>query len=154
MLDRKILRAYEVFERTIILAVLVLLMIVVLWGTGAFAIEVLSRTWARVTGAPPDPAGAIVFLHEFARLREIFGGFLLLLIGVELMKSVVTYLDRHELHVEVVFTVAMIALARHAIDLDLHTVPPLTLVGLAAAIAGLAFGYYIFRKANDGRGTG
>ena len=63
------------------------------------------------------------------------------------MKTVVAYLDEHELHVEVVFTVAMIAIARHAIDLDLAVTPPLTLVGMGVLIVALACGYYIFRKA-------
>jgi uncharacterized membrane protein (DUF373 family) len=154
MLSRRILRAYDVFERFIVLVVLALLMVVVLWGTATFAIEVVTKVVDRLRGAPPDPASTLAFLHEFSLLREIFGAFLLLLIGVELMKTVVTYFDRHELHVEVVFTVAMIALARHAIDLDLNKIAPLTLVGMAATIAALAVGYYLFRKANDGRGAG
>jgi uncharacterized membrane protein (DUF373 family) len=154
MLNRRIMRAYQLFERSIILVVLALLMVVVVWGTGILAVEIASRAAARLAGMPRDPARVVAFLHEFSMLREIFGAFLLILIGVELMKTVVAYLDRHELHVEVVFTVAMIALARHAIDLDLREVAPLTLVGMAAAITGLAVGYYLFRKANEGRGTG
>lgn len=154
MLSRRIMRAYDVFERFIIFVVLFLLMVVVLWGTGALAVEIASRVVARLSGSPADPARMLAFLHDFSMLREIFGAFLLILIGVELMKTVVTYLDRHELHVEVVFTVAMIALARHAIDVDLRQIAPLTLVGMAATIAGLAVGYYLFRKANDGRGAG
>jgi uncharacterized membrane protein (DUF373 family) len=47
-----------------------------------------------------------VDLHAlFARmdlLREVFGGFLLLLIGLELAKTVVMYLDEQVLHWEVV----------------------------------------------------
>jgi len=78
----------------------------------------------------------------------VFGSFLLILIGLELMKTVVMYLERHELHVEVVFTVAMIAIARHAIDLNLTETSPLLLIGMAALIVGLSLGYYFFRKSS------
>jgi hypothetical protein len=99
------------------------------------------RAWrGHLQRSPRSPARALQLLHE------VFGSFLLILIGLELMKTVVMYLDRHELHVEVVFTVAMIAIARHAIDLNLAQTPPLLLVGMAALIEGLSLGYYIFQK--------
>jgi hypothetical protein len=80
---------------------------------------------------------ALEFLKKFAMLRQVFGAFLLILIGVELMRTVVTYLEKHELHVEVVFTVAMIAIARHAIDVDIEHIDPLALLGMGALIVAL-----------------
>ncbi len=38
-------------------------------------------------------------------LREVFTGFLMILIGLELMKTIVMYLDKHVVHVEVVLSV-------------------------------------------------
>ena len=93
---------------------------------------------------------ALEFLHEFAYFRQVFGAFLLILIGVELMRTVVTYLERHELHVEVVFTVAMIAIARHAIDIDIENVEPVALVGMGALILALTLGYYLYRRTVGG----
>jgi uncharacterized membrane protein (DUF373 family) len=58
---------------------------------------------------------AIAFLQGFAHFRPVSGAFLLILNGVERMRSVVACLEPHELHVEVIFTVEMIAIARHAI---------------------------------------
>jgi uncharacterized membrane protein (DUF373 family) len=57
------------------------------------------------------------------------------------------YLERHELHVEVVFSVALIAVARHAIDLNFEHIEPLNVVGLGVVIIALAAGYFLFRRA-------
>jgi uncharacterized membrane protein (DUF373 family) len=57
------------------------------------------------------------------------------------------YLDDQVMHVEVVMSVAMIAIARHVIDMDLKSVEPLSLVGTASVIIALAVGYYYFKKA-------
>jgi uncharacterized membrane protein (DUF373 family) len=72
--------------------------------------------------------------------REVFGRFCDL-IGVELMRTVVTYLERHELHVRS-FTVAMIVIARHAIDVTSNVEPMALIKG--ALILALTLGYYLF----------
>jgi uncharacterized membrane protein (DUF373 family) len=141
------LGAYTWFERAVVLVLLVLLMGIVGWGTFLLASELVQRLSARLAGGPPGSVPEMAeFFERFRLLHEVFGSFLLILIGLELMKTVVMYLDRHELHVEVVFTVAMIAVARHAIDLNLAATPPMLLVGMAALIVGLSLGYYFFQK--------
>jgi uncharacterized membrane protein (DUF373 family) len=72
----------------------------------------------------------------------------MILIGLELMKTIVMYLDERVIHVEVVFSVAMIAIARHAIDVDFNNVPPLAMIGIGAIIIALAVGYFYFKKAS------
>ena len=80
-------------------------------------------------------------------LHEVFSGFLIL-IGLELMKTVVMYFDKRLVHVEVVLSVAMIAIARHVIDVDLMHSPPLSLIGTGIIVMALALGYYYFKKAS------
>lgn len=147
-----VLRSYVVVERVIILALLVLLMLVVFSATAQFAIEILRRTWHLLLGTRLGPESALEFLHKFAMFRQVFGAFLLILIGVELMRTVVTYLESHKLHVEVVFTVAMIAIARHAIDVDIEHVEPIALIGMGVLILALTLGYYLYRRAVGGEG--
>jgi uncharacterized membrane protein (DUF373 family) len=149
----KVIRAYGVIERIIIYVLLAMLTIVVLFATYTFAAEIIRRLWLRLSGAPPDPASVSAFLHQFSIYREVFGSFLLILIGVELIKTIVTYLQSHELHVEVVFTVAMIAIARHAIDLDIERVSPMTIISMGAMVLALALSYFYFRKATADRRT-
>jgi uncharacterized membrane protein (DUF373 family) len=143
------LSIYAWFERLVVFVLLVLLMITVAWGTTLLATELITRASGRLTGGAPPPIAAVTeFFERFRLLHEVFGAFLLILIGLELMKTVVMYLERHELHVEVVFTVAMIAIARHAIDLNLTETSPLLLIGMATLIVGLSLGYYFFRKSS------
>jgi uncharacterized membrane protein (DUF373 family) len=149
--SRKVIRAYGVVERIIIYILLAMLTLVVSFAMVTFAAEIFRRLWLRLSGAPPDPASASEFLHQFAIYREVFGTFLLILIGVELIKTIVTYLQSHELHIEVVFTVAMIAIARHAIDVDIEKVSPMTIIGMGAMVLALALSYYYFRKATADR---
>jgi uncharacterized membrane protein (DUF373 family) len=116
------------------------------------AFEILRRVWHMALGEPLGLGSAAPFLQEFGILREVFGAFLLILIGVELMRTVAMYLQQHELHVEVVFTVAMIAITRHAIDLDVGHAEPLLLVGMGVMILALTAGYYLYRKATGDSG--
>ena len=81
-------------------------------------------------------------------LHEVFSGFLMILIGLELMKTVVMYFDKRLVQVEVVLSVAMIAIARHVIDADLMHSPPLSLIGTGIIVMALALGYYYFKKAS------
>jgi len=69
--------------------------------------------------------------------------FLLVLIGVELLETVKMYLTKKTVHVEVVFTVAMIAIARKVVILDIKEVPSLTLIGIGTIIMALSAGYYL-----------
>ena len=80
-------------------------------------------------------------------LLEVFGYFLLVLIGVELLETVKMYLKRDVIHVRVVIEVALIAMARKAITEEPHDVSPLTLFGIAALILVLAVASFFQRKA-------
>ena len=87
-----------------------------------------------------------VILLDIDELLDVFGMFLLVLIGVELLETVKMYLTKKMVHVEVVFTVAMIAIARKVIILDIKEVPSLTLIGIGTIIIALSAGYYLLTK--------
>ncbi|MFI5371596.1 MAG: phosphate-starvation-inducible PsiE family protein [Candidatus Eisenbacteria bacterium] len=141
------LAIHAFIERIVVLTLLVLLVLVVLWGTGLLAVELISRMAARLSGQPAPPVATLIdFFSRFQLLHEVFAAFLLILIGLELMKTVAMYLEEHVLHVEVVFSVAMIAIARHTIDLDLKETSPITLMGMGALVLCLALGQYIYRR--------
>jgi uncharacterized membrane protein (DUF373 family) len=80
-------------------------------------------------------------------LLEIFGYFLLVLIGVELLHTLKAYLMKDVIHLRVVLEVALIAMARKVIIEEPNTVPSLTLFGIAALIVALAIASYIERHA-------
>lgn len=88
-------------------------------------------------------------LLDIEALLQIFGFFLLILIGVELLEIIKAYLVEHIVHVEVVLEVALIAVARKAIILDLKTSDPVSLLGLAAVIIALAGAFFLEKKSRS-----
>lgn len=82
------------------------------------------------------------YLLNIEELLEIFGFFMMVLIGLELLEIIKTYVKETVLHVEICFLVAMIAIARKVIILDIKSVTPLSLLGIAAIIVALAIGFY------------
>ena len=141
MKDR-ILRLNQNFEYVIVVVLLIALIGVVTLGTIGLLVMITSRVVERFqTMNLPEAQFTMPLLHE------VFTGFLMILIGLELIKTIVMYLDDHVVHVEVVISVAMIAIARHVIDMDLSTAPPLSLIGTATVIIALAIGYFYFKKA-------
>ena len=87
-------------------------------------------------------------------LLEIFGYFLLVLIGVELLETLKAYVRKDVIHVRVVLEVALIAMARRVIIEEPNAVPGLTLFGLAALILALGIAFYFERQAKRETGHG
>ena len=125
------------FEKAVTVSLVAMMAVVVLLAT-------IELGWIIVQDIITPP----VFLLEISELLDIFGLFLLVLIGVELLETIKAYLKENVVHFEVVLTVAMIAIARKVITLDVKELPSMTLVGIAAIIVALAAAKYFFRKAN------
>jgi uncharacterized membrane protein (DUF373 family) len=79
-------------------------------------------------------------------LVAIFGYLLMILIGLELLETIKAYFKEHAIHTDVVFLVALIALVRKVIILDVAKYEPMTLIGVAALIFALSTGYYLFKR--------
>jgi uncharacterized membrane protein (DUF373 family) len=141
-MPQRILKVTEKYESIIVVVLLVMLMVVIVLGTlGLLTLIVLTLEEKLRTTDLSDMKFTMPLLHE------VFSGFLMILIGLELMKTIVMYLEEHVVHVEVVLSVALIAIARHIIELDLRTIPSLSLIGTGVVVIALAVGYYYFRKA-------
>jgi uncharacterized membrane protein (DUF373 family) len=87
------------------------------------------------------------FLVQVDELLDIFGLVMIVIIGIELLETLKkTYHTQGELHFEVVLSVAVIAIARKVIILDIKAVDSLTLFGIASIIFSLTVGYYFMKK--------
>ena len=124
------------FEKAITVTLVGLMAVVLLLAT-------IELAWIIVQDIITPP----VFLLEINELLDIFGLFLLVLIGVELLETIKAYLKENVVHFEVVLTVAMIAIARKVITLDVKDLPAMTLVGIAAIIVALAVAKCFYRRA-------
>jgi len=123
------------FEKLITVTLVVLMAVVVLLAT-------IELGWIIIKDIITPP----VFLLEIQELLEIFGLFLLVLIGVELLETIKAYIKDNVVHIDVVLTVAMIAIARKVIILDVKELPSMTLVGIAAIIVALAAAKFYYSK--------
>jgi uncharacterized membrane protein (DUF373 family) len=124
------------FEKALVYALMVMMALVLLLAT----VE-LGWIIAKDVFTPP------VFLLETEELLDIFGLFMLVIIGIELLETIMkTYLKENVNHVEVVFLVAMIAIGRKVIILDIKDVSGITLVGIGAIVITLSVGYYLIKK--------
>ena len=112
---------------------------------GMMALEVALATielgWIIVKDIITPP----IFLLDSNELLDIFGLFLLVLVGIELLDTIKTYLAKRELHTEVVLLVAMIAVARKVIILDEAKLSAPMLLGIAAIIVALGISYYLLK---------
>lgn len=89
-----------------------------------------------------------VMLLDVSELLDIFGLFLLVLIGIELLETMKTYLVEHLIRVEVVLMVALIAIARKIIIMDVSLFPSLTLIGIGIILIALSVGYCYIRRSH------
>ena len=92
-----------------------------------------------------DPTDDVLFL-EIDELFRIFGFFFIILIGFELVETVEMYFKDNVIHAEVVLLVAVIAVARKVILLDLEKYEPLAVIGLGLVILGLGGCYWLIKQ--------
>lgn len=81
-------------------------------------------------------------------LMNLLSIFLILLIGLELLETVKTYLEDDKVHVEFIILVAIIAIARKAIVWDFGIYGKDELLSLAAMIVALGITYFLIKRAD------
>ncbi|WP_372947162.1 phosphate-starvation-inducible PsiE family protein [Mariniphaga sp.] len=86
-------------------------------------------------------------LMDLDDLMDLFGVFLLVLIGIELLDTIKVYLKQNQVHVEVVVLVAIIALARKIVILKVEELDGETIIGIGVLIIALSIAYYLIKKA-------
>jgi uncharacterized membrane protein (DUF373 family) len=119
------------FERLVIYALIAMMVVVVTLSTAELG-------WIVVRDILRPP----VMLLQIQDLLEIFGFFLLILIGIELLETIKAYLHENIVHVEIVLEVALIAIARKVIILDIEKYDWGALLAMAALIVALAVAFF------------
>jgi uncharacterized membrane protein (DUF373 family) len=82
-------------------------------------------------------------------LIEVFGLFLNILIALELLENVTSYLKQHIVQVELVVVTALIAVARKIIIFDPKQYNKVDLIALAVASLALSASYWLIRRINQ-----
>jgi len=127
--------ALKKFEHVIVSALIVMMILVVLVST-------IELGWIIIKDFINPPK----FFLEISDLLEIFGFFMLVLIGIELLETIKAYLNEHVVHVEIVLEVALIAIARKVIILDIEKYDGLTIIGVAGLILAVSTAFYVTRR--------
>jgi len=128
-------KALNIFEKGVILALMVMMVVVVIFSTvelGRILVVDLM-----------DFSGSLIDINQ---VLDIFGFFLLILIGVELLETIKAYLAEHVVHVEIVTEVALIAIARKVIILDVKEMRADVILSVAALIIAIAVAYYLQKR--------
>ncbi|MGB5669787.1 MAG: phosphate-starvation-inducible PsiE family protein, partial [Sedimenticolaceae bacterium] len=141
--DRPMMMGYlKKLERVLVGAMILMLVLVVL-----LSVVELGRMLIRDLATPP------LFTLEIQQLLGIFGQFLLVLIGIELLESLKKYYRDGCVNVDVILSIALIALARKIITVDPKEFDPVTLIGIAAVILSLVAGYWVATKNKPSKAT-
>ena len=128
------------FERVVVGTLILMLALVVL-------LSVVELGWVMINDIVTPP----LFILEISELLDLFGLFLLVLIGVELLETIKKYYTEGRVNLDVIIAVAVIALSRKIITVDPKEYDPLTLIGMAAIILALVVGYWIAKKDTPSR---
>jgi uncharacterized membrane protein (DUF373 family) len=124
------------FERLAVNALMLLLMLTILFGTVLVA-------WSLAD----DLLHARVLAAEPKVLFDVFGLFVAVLVGVELLKILRHLALAHEVDTDLVVQTALMALCNKVITLNLADAPWTTLIAVAGLILSLAAATYALQCA-------
>lgn len=126
------------YERFMIRALMVMMAIVL-------GLATIDLGWLIIKDILEPP----LFILSIDQLLEIFGLFMLVVIGIELLETLMkTYITQGQPHYEVVLSVAIIAISRKVIILDPKDLQGMNMIGIAAIIFALTAGYYLMKKSH------
>jgi len=134
------LNIYERFEQIVCLVLTALIALVI----GVALYHLGSRILVLLVQDAIDPANQATF-------QTVFGMIMTVLIALEFKHSVLIMLKRHQniVQARTVILIALLAVVRKFIILDLAEAPPMTMFGLAAATLALGSVYWLIRDQDD-----
>jgi len=127
---------YERFEQVVAIFLTILISIVVLFSCARLAVEVYEL---------------VIFkddLLEPAVFQNIFAMILTVLIALEFNHSIIQVVERKQsiIQVRIVVQIAILAVVRKFILIDLPKTEPAVLYGLASVVVALAVLYFVIRE--------
>ena len=138
-MEKKVLKYITDVEVVIYLALMVILMVILIFSTLELAYLIIDALFFDDTMLKLETRG-ILASFEF---------FLLILIGLELMETIKSFLETRKIQVEIVIILAIIAVARKIIIIDPMTISNDILLGIGVVIFALTAGYFFIKKADS-----
>lgn len=129
------LQDVERFERGIYTILLLLLVVLI-----ALAVITLVDDIVITFLSPP------VLLLTEDELLSLLGEFLIVFLAIELFESIRVYFRENQIHYELVVVIALTAIARKIILIDVDTTSDWELIGLGVIVIALAGAYYLLKR--------
>jgi uncharacterized membrane protein (DUF373 family) len=96
--------------------------------------------------------GSIESISELqTAVQAVFAGVLLLMLGLELLETLKSYFTDSHLRIEIILVVALIAVSRHVMLIDVQHASGAELIGSSALTLSLAASYWLVRSRRTGR---
>ena len=128
-------KLFDNVEKFIAIALLGLMAIVVVSATLEVAYLIAINMF--------EPPGFFIGVKD---LFDVFGLFLMVLIGLELMTSIHLFIKDNNIHAELILLVAMTAITRKVVILDAKAIDPMLVFAIGFVIIALAVGYYLVSR--------
>ncbi|NHO34100.1 hypothetical protein GOB85_16295 [Acetobacter sp. LMG 1636] len=128
---------YEGFELLVMLVLTMLIMVITAIATWSLTREVWDLVWS----AQIDPSKAQTF-------QEVFGNIFTVIIALEFKSSLRISLSHSKdvVRVRTIVLIALLAVSRKFIILDLHEVVPAEMFAFSAAVLALGVVYWLIRE--------
>ena len=136
--DMNVEQSIGKFERFVSYALMIMMGIVIL-------LALLDVGWLIIMDIVTPPV-LILDTHE---LLDLFGMFLLVLIGLELLETIYSFHEKRVIRAEIILVVALIALARKIIILDETKLSSLTFLDIGILMFALAGAYFLLKLAAE-----
>lgn len=134
----------DILDRVVAVASMPVYVVIAVVLVGCFfgAAHLLMLLWQGITN--DTPAKYVIDVDE---LLSLFNSGLILVVGYELIKALAAIVRSHEIPVEKVMKIAMIALLNKAISMDYADNVQLKAATVGAMLLAVGAAYALFRKA-------
>lgn len=140
-----LLTFYQKFEHAVIILLTLLISLVIVMALWNLTIKVLGSI---VSAGSFDPTDYVVF-------QALFGMIFTVIIALEFKRSLLVIAERHESVVQVrtVILIALLAIVRKLLIIDLSATDTMQILALAATILALGAVYWLVRDQDERRRT-
>jgi uncharacterized membrane protein (DUF373 family) len=90
-----------------------------------------------------------VFILTIGDILATFGAFMVVLIAIEIFQNIILYLRDDVIHVKIVLSTALMAIARKVIILDYNELEPLYIFATGVVLVATGITYYYVHKIPD-----
>jgi len=112
-----------------------LMVVVIIFGV----IDVGWIMYQRLTSPP-------VFILTIGDVLATFGAFMVVLIAIEIFQNIILYLRDDVIHVKIVLSTALMAIARKVIILDFEQLTPMYIFATGVVLVATGITYYVVHK--------